>query len=105
MTYEVTITKRAEEDLRGIYEYIAFQLLAPDNAKGQLDRLEGRILGLGEFPERFCSYEKGPWLNRGLRVTLVDRYRIFYIPDKEKGIVSVIRVLYEGMDVDKQLEK
>ena len=46
MIYEVITTKQAENDLRAIYEYIAFQLLAPDTAKGQLDRLEGRILGL-----------------------------------------------------------
>lgn len=104
MKYEVITTKQAENDLRTIYEYIAFQLLAPDAAKGQLDRLEGRILSLEEFPERFRAYEKEPWFSRGLRVTPVDRYRIFYVSDQEAGIVSVVRILYEGMDVDKQLE-
>ncbi len=51
MIYEVTTTKQADTDLRGIYEYIAFELCSPDNAAGQLDRLEERILGLEEFPE------------------------------------------------------
>ena len=40
MTYEIIITEQADEDLRGIYEYIAFNLLSPDNAAGQLDRLQ-----------------------------------------------------------------
>ena len=33
----------------------------------------------------------------------VDNYRVFYIPDKDAGIVTVIRVMYNGTDVDNQL--
>ena len=40
MTYRVALTEQADSDLRGIYEYIAFSLLEPENAAGQLDRLE-----------------------------------------------------------------
>lgn len=40
MIYEVTTTVQADADLRGIYEYIAFELLSPENAAGQLERLE-----------------------------------------------------------------
>lgn len=32
MTFEVIVTSQADADLRGIYEYIAFELLSPDNA-------------------------------------------------------------------------
>ena len=52
MTYEVITTDQADADLRGIYEYIAFELLSPDNAAGQLERLEEHIIGLEEFPEK-----------------------------------------------------
>lgn len=38
MNYEVVLSAQAEMDLRGIYEYIAFTLLAPENAIGQLKR-------------------------------------------------------------------
>ena len=34
----------------------------------------------------------------------VDNYLVFYIPDKDEGIVTVIRVMYAGMDVDNQLK-
>ena len=37
MIYEVIATDQANADLRGIYEYITFELLSPDNAAGQLD--------------------------------------------------------------------
>ena len=40
------MTEQADCDLRGIYEYIAFELLSPWNAAGQLERLEECIIGL-----------------------------------------------------------
>lgn len=101
--YEVVTTEQAEYDLRGIYEYIAFELLSPENAAGQLDRLEENILGLETFPEKFRGYEKEPWKSRGLRVMPVDNYLVFYISDKEAETVTIIRVMYDGRDVDNQL--
>lgn len=35
----------------------------------------------------------------------VGNYVVFYIPDKNKAEVSVLRVMYGGMDIDEQLEK
>lgn len=90
--------------MRSIYEYIAFELLSSDNAAGQLGRLEEHIVGLEESPEKFRYYEKEPWRTRGLRVMPVDNYLVFYIPDKDAGIVTVIRVMYAGRDVDSQLK-
>ena len=43
MIYDIEISDQAEIDLRGIFEYIAFELQAPENASGQLDRLEACI--------------------------------------------------------------
>ena len=40
MIYEVITTNQADADLRGIYEYIAFELLSPDNAAGLLNSVE-----------------------------------------------------------------
>ena len=103
MIYEVIITDQADADLRGIYEYIAFDLLSPGNAAGQLERLEEHIIGLEEFPEKFRPYEKEPWNSRGLRVMPVDNYLVLYISNKDTGIVTVIRVMYAGRDVENQL--
>ena len=33
MIFNVVTSIQAEEDLRGIFEYIAFELLSPENAK------------------------------------------------------------------------
>lgn len=104
MIYEVITTDRADADLRSIYEYIAFELLSSDHAAGQIGRLEEHIVGLEEFPEKFRLYEKEPWRSRGLRVMPVDNYLVFYIPDRDAGTVTVIRVMYAGRDVDSQLK-
>ena len=105
MIYEVITTDQADADLRGIYEYIAFELLSHDNAAKQLGRLEEHSVGLEEFPEKFRYYEKEPWHSRGLRVMPVDNYLVFYIPDNDAGIVTVIRVMYAGRDADCQLKE
>lgn len=43
MMYAVELSEQAELDLRGIFEYIAYELLSVQNAAGQLDRLEDCI--------------------------------------------------------------
>ena len=105
MMYEVETTDQAETDLREIYEYIAFELLSPDHASGQLVRLEAHIEGLGEFPEKFRRYDKEPWHGRGMRVMPVDNYLVFYIPDEAAALVTVIRIMYAGRNVDAQLQE
>nr|WP_294463622.1 type II toxin-antitoxin system RelE/ParE family toxin [uncultured Sellimonas sp.] len=103
MIFNVVISEQAEEDLRGIYEYIAFELLAPENAAKQLDRLEKQILSLDELPERFQRYGKEPWHSRGLRFVAVDNYIVFYITDIEEQRVTILRVMYSGRNMEKQL--
>lgn len=103
MIYSVNITNQAEEDLRAIYEYIAFQLKSFENANGQLERLEKNILSLKEMPQRFKIFEKEPWKSQGLRTMPVDNYIVFYIPDDSKQTVTIIRVMYGGRNVEKHL--
>ena len=60
MIFEIEISEQADRDLRNIYKYIAFELQSPENAAGQLNRLEESIMGLNQMPERFLGYEKEP---------------------------------------------
>ena len=105
MNYEVRLTTEAENDLRGIFEYIAFELQSPQNAAGQLDRLEQSIMSLDQMPERFRVHEKEPWHSRDLRIMPVDNYLVFYIPNHEEQTVKIMRVIYGGRDIDKQLNR
>ena len=105
MIYEVELSEQADSDLRGIFEYISFELQSPENASGQLDRLEEQILSLDTMPERYRKYEKEPWKSRGLRVLPVDNYVVLYIPDSDKKVVTILRVMYAGRDIDNQLNR
>lgn len=103
MIFDVVISIQAEKDLRGIFEYIAFELLSLENAKKQLSRLERQILSLDKMPERFPRYGKEPWYSRGLRFVVVDHYIVFYIPDIQEQVATILRVMYSGRNIEKQL--
>ena len=103
MICEVKLSEQAYIDLRGIFEYIAFELQSPENASRQLDHLEEQILSLDTMPQRYRQYEKEPWKTRGLRILPVDNYVVLYIPDSDKKIVTILRVMYTGRDIDNQL--
>ncbi len=98
MQYEVVLSEQAEEDLRRIYAYIAFKLLAPDAAEHTLACLENSMAALCDFPERFRPYEREPWKSRGFRLMPVNRYVVFYYVREKEQTVFVTRVFYSGMN-------
>lgn len=100
MIFTVEITKQADRDLRAIFEHIAYQLCSTENAVSQLSRLEENIDSLSHMPERYRRYGKEPWYSRGLRVLPVDNYCVFYLPNLDRRVVTIIRVLYGGRDID-----
>ena len=103
MKYKIVLTNQVDHDLRGIYEYIAFNLQSSKNAEDQLNCIELKILGLEEMPNRYKVYEKEPWCSRGLMQMPVDNFVVFYIADSLKATVTVIRVMYGGRDIETQL--
>lgn len=104
MKYEIEITAKAKSDIRGIYDYIASELLAPETAANMLDKLEKSITRLDFMPSRFRKYGSELWQSRGLRIMPVDNFAVLYIPDKKTKIVTIIRVMYCGRDIEKQLD-
>lgn len=60
MTYHVNYSAEAKQDLRDIYSYIAFELLEPDTATGQTQRIMDAILTLNNMPMRHTLYEDEP---------------------------------------------
>ena len=88
--YKVEITKEALQDMEDIYNYIAIDLLAPDNAMGQYNRIADEILTLDTFPERFRIMDSEPEKRMELRRMLVDNYSVFYTIRDERVIVTDI---------------
>ena len=103
MSFQIILTKQAKKDLTEIYNYIAIKLCSPQNAEGQLLRLEKEIFSLDEMPERFHLYNNAKWRERNLRIMPVDNYAVLYIPNIEEKTVTILRVMYGSRDIEKQL--
>lgn len=103
MTYEVMLTQRAEEDIRDIYEYGAYELAEPTAASDLVKRLYETCESLGSYPERHQVVDVEPWRSRNARFVKVGNYLVFYTVDKHAGTVHVFRVMYGGRDVHFQL--
>lgn len=105
MRWKVNYSTQALSDLKAIYEYIAFELLVPDTAKNQVNRIMKSINALDKMPMMYKVYEEEPWQSKGLRIFSVDNYIVLYLPKEELNTVNIIRIIYGGRDVKKQLEE
>lgn len=90
--------------MRNIFEYIAFQLMSITNADKQITRIEKAIYKLDQMPERFKKYEEEPWHSLGMRVMPVDNYIVFYIPNIDKKVIDIVRIIYSGRDISNQFQ-
>ena len=99
--YKIHITDEALNDMESIYEYIAEELLAPDTAMGQYERIADAIETLDQMPERIKLMESEPERTRGLRRLNVDNYAVFFIIAED--VVIVTNVLYGASDIENRL--
>ncbi len=61
-------------ELERIYEYIAAEKLAPENVKGQVNRIKNAILGLNTFPQSHQERNEGRYAGKGYCQLLIDNY-------------------------------
>lgn len=101
----IVYSRRAQNDLHHIYEYIAVTLLSPENAANTARRIMETVRSLEQMPERNPVYGDEPWHSRGFRVAAARNYLIFYLVDYGTQTVSVARILYGGRDIRSQLEQ
>lgn len=104
MKYSIVLTETAQADLSAIFRYIAMDLQSVQNANAQLSRIEKAIASLDQMPERYRVYDKKNWRERNLRIMPVDNYLVFYVPMHDDTTVTVMRIMYGGRDIDRQLE-
>ena len=105
MSWDIVYTAGARRDLRDIYEYIVYELLVPETAAGQTQRIMKGIRARDEMPMRFRPYKGEPGHSEGLRFFPVDNYLVFYLPDETRNTVSIVRIMYGGRDVRRQLSE
>lgn len=105
MNMNLVYTDSAKEDLKAIFNYIAFDLSSPNTAEKILEGIFCEIRALEESPELFPLYRDNPWRDLGIRSFPVKNYVMFYIADMKTNTVSILRVMYGGRDMNKQLEE
>lgn len=104
MSFSINYSVTAKQDLKNIYSYIAYELLSPQTAAEQTQRIMTNIRSLDELPMRYPIYKDEPWYSMGIRFFPVDNYLIFYLPDEIANIVYIIRIMYSGRDIHSEID-
>ena len=103
MNYKIEYSKNSLDDLKSIYEYIAFELYAPITASNQVKRIIKAISPLKEMPFMYKVYEEEPWESKGIHIFSIDSYVILYLPNKKAKRVIIVRILYGARDIQTEL--
>lgn len=105
MSFKVIYSDTAKGDLKSIYEYIAFELSEPLIASNQTKRIMDAVRSLEEMPARYRLYDHESWRSCGLHIVPVNNYLIFFLIDEATETVKIIRIMYGGRDIKKQLDE
>jgi toxin ParE1/3/4 len=105
MSWTVVYSERSRQDLRNIFQYISAELCAQDAATNQTRRIMQSIRSLDDMPLRYRLCEGEPWYSMGLRFFPVDNYLVFYLPKETEDTVNIVRIMYGGRDIRKQLSE
>lgn len=97
--YKVMINPRAIRELDNIYKYIANGKLAPENAKGQVDRIKKAVLSLDTFPQSHQERNEGRYAGKSYRQLLIDNYIVIFRIDEPHKTVYVVTIQYQGRNL------
>ena len=97
--YKIKINPRTIRELDNIYEYIAKEKLAPENAKVQVDRIKKAVLNLDTFPHSHQERNEGRYAGKGYRQLLIDNYITIFRIDETSKTVYVVTIQYQGRNL------
>jgi len=94
--YTVQLYPQAYRDIEEIFRYIALTKLAPENAKGQTDRIYQALKTLETYPASHQDRMVGRFAGKGYKQLLVDNYLALFRIEEATKTVYVITVQYQG---------
>ncbi len=96
--YSVIYSPEAKSDIKDIYSYIAFELLAPRTAESQVNRIRKTIRSLDFMPSRNPIVDWEPWKCMGMHKVPVDNFVVFYTVDSSttRGLAPKILSTEQG---------
>lgn len=92
--YKIEIAQPAAQDLQDILDYISNTLKEPGTARRIYASIKAEILTLASMPERNRVVDDEPYAAMGVRRLFAENYVVFYVVDKGRSSVHVLRVLY-----------
>ena len=101
MNWTINYSEKAFNDLRAIYEYIAFELCVPNTASQQVKRIMDSIKKLDEMPLMHPLCPDEPLKSQKIRFFPIDNYLVWYQPNEELKVVNIVRIMYGGRDLSK----
>lgn len=90
MEYELRLTDRAFQDMRGIYEFIGAE--SSEVALAWFEKLVEAVESLSTYPERGTAVAGKKSVRRIIFGDKPNVYRIAYLVDKRNGVVHVLHV-------------
>ena len=93
---DIRYSPLAQEDLFGIWKYIAEDLESPVAADNMTMKITKAVRTLGRFPLSGESLEAKSGKRTDLRYTVGGKRVIVYRYDKDSDIVSILRVFNKG---------
>ncbi len=99
------LTKKANADLDDIVGYIAVELANPKAASDFVDKLLEVIEEARVFPESSSLVSNEYLLSADIRKKLVGNYIMYYLPDSNEKMISVLRIVYGRRNMDEILRQ
>ena len=91
--YRILVSKKAENDINNIIDYIAFELKNKNAAFNLYIKLKEIILSLSEIPQRHPLVQENYLYKQGYRKIIVENFIVFYLISEENSKVNIIRIL------------
>lgn len=98
--FQYRFSKKAEADLDEILSYISIELSNPDAASGFIKDLQTVIDSICAIPKIGRIVENEFLPDREVRKSLVGNYILYYLPDTNKKIIYILRILYGRRSLD-----
>ena len=101
MNWTINYSEKAFNDLKAIYEYIAFELCVPNTASEQVNRIMDSVKTLDRMPMMHPVYPEEPWKSKGIRFFPIDNYLVWYQLQEKQKTVNIVRIMYGSRDFSK----
>lgn len=96
--YEVKLSIKAKDDLKGSVLYIKNELNEPNISRRYSKLIRNEIQSLENMPQKFAIIDDDDIKDLNIRKINIKNYIVFYRINEEKRIVNIERVLYGASD-------